>query len=159
MPKWIHERAMSMKKDMEKTYGKEKAEQVAFAVATQQSHRLGKSPKTFVSKVTGKKERFGTPEGRKVAKMKFDKPRKEYMKTAEAEMEYLNLLSDDARRFELMKEAGLFSAAKGGGKRLLERVKGAPKKPYVKKHLRTPEPTAAEKEKFQLIMAGLWIKK
>ena len=60
-----------MKKDMEKTYGPEKAEQVAFAVATQQAHRLGKSPKTFKSKVTGKKERFGTIEGRKAAMSKI----------------------------------------------------------------------------------------
>lgn len=87
MPKWIHDRAMSMKKDMEKTYGPEKAEQVAFAVATQQAHRLGKSPKTFKSKVTGKKERFGTPEGRRTAKNKFDKPKSEYKKTAEAIMD------------------------------------------------------------------------
>lgn len=82
MPKWIHDRAMSLKKDMKKTYGPEKAEQVAFAVATQQAHRLGKSPKTFKSKVTGKKETFGTPVGRAIAKEKFDKPKKEYQKTA-----------------------------------------------------------------------------
>lgn len=82
MPAWIHDRAMSMKKDMEETYGPEKAKQVAFAVATQQAHRLGKSPKTFKSKVTGEKERFGTPEGRAVAKAKFDKPKREYQKTA-----------------------------------------------------------------------------
>lgn len=84
MPKWIHDRAMSLKDEMEKTYGPEKAEQVAFAVATQMAHRTGKSPKTFVSEVTGKKERFGTPEGRREAKQKFDKPLKEYQKTAEA---------------------------------------------------------------------------
>ena len=84
MPAWIHDRAMSMKKDMEKTYGPKKAEQVAFAVATQQAHRLGKSPKTFKSKVTGRKERFGTTEGRVVAKAKFDKPKAEYQKTASA---------------------------------------------------------------------------
>jgi len=70
--------------DMEKTYGPEKAKQVAFAVATQQAHRLGKSPKTFRSKVTGKKERFGTPEAKREAKQKFDKPLKEYKKTASA---------------------------------------------------------------------------
>jgi len=87
MPKWIHDRAMSLKPEMEKTYGPEKAEQVAFAVATQQAHRTGKSPKTFKSKVTGKKERFGTPAGRREAKQKFDKPLKEYQKTAEAAMD------------------------------------------------------------------------
>jgi hypothetical protein len=82
MPAWIHDRAMSMKKDMEKTYGPEKAKQVAFAVATQQAHKVGKSPKTHVSKETGKKEAFGTPEGRAEAKVKFDKPKSEYKKTA-----------------------------------------------------------------------------
>ncbi len=82
MPKWIHDRAMELKKEMKDTYGPEKAEQVAFAVATQQSHKLGKSPKTFVSKQTGKREPFGTAEGREVAKAKFNKPRSEYKKTA-----------------------------------------------------------------------------
>lgn len=86
MPAWIHDRAMSMKKDMEKTYGPEKAKQVAFAVATQQAHKVGKSPKTHVSKETGKKESFGTPEGRAEAKAKFDKPKSEYKKTASATM-------------------------------------------------------------------------
>ena len=94
MPKWIHDRAMSMKKDMEKTYGPEKAEQVAFAVATQQAHRLGKSPKTFTSKVTGKKEPFGTPEGRHIAKAKFDKPKSEYQKTAEEAMDTILSTND-----------------------------------------------------------------
>jgi hypothetical protein len=89
MPAWIHDRAMSLKKDMEKTYGPEKAKQVAFAVATQQAHRLGKSPKTYKSKVTGEKERFGTTVGRVVAKQKFDKPKKEYQKTAAILPEWL----------------------------------------------------------------------
>jgi len=77
---------MSMKKSMEKTYGPEKAKQVAFAVATQQAHKVGKSPKTHVSKETGERERFGTPEGRAEAKAKFDKPKSEYKKTASAIM-------------------------------------------------------------------------
>jgi hypothetical protein len=82
MPAWIHDRATDLKKKMKDTYGPEKAEQIAFAVATQQAHKVGKSPKTFVSKQTGKKESFGTPEGRREAKMKFDKPKSEYKKTA-----------------------------------------------------------------------------
>ena len=61
-------------------------EGLSYALATQQAHRLGKSPKTFKSKVTGRKEPFGTPEGRRTAKAKFDKPKKEYKKTAEAVM-------------------------------------------------------------------------
>ena len=98
MPKWIHDRAMSLKKDMEKTYGPEKAEQVAFAVATQQAHKLGKSPKTFKSKVTGKKERFGTPEGKAVAKAKFDKPKSEYKKTAADSVKEMAEILKEARR-------------------------------------------------------------
>jgi hypothetical protein len=84
MPAWIHDRANRMKADLQKQYGKKKGEQVAFAIATQQAHRLGKSPKTFKSKVTGKKETFGTPQARSEAKAKFDKPLKEYKKTASA---------------------------------------------------------------------------
>jgi hypothetical protein len=77
---------MKLKKQMEDTYPPEKAKQVAFAVATQMAHKTGKSPKTFVSKQTGHKERFGTPEGRSEAKAKFDKPKSEYKKTASAIM-------------------------------------------------------------------------
>jgi len=73
MPAWIHDRAMKLKKQMEDTYPPEKAKQVAFAVATQQAHKTGKSPKTF-----------GTSEGRAEAKAKFDKPKSEYKKTASA---------------------------------------------------------------------------
>lgn len=82
MPKWIHDRAKHIQgknPDMD--------EGMSFAIATQQAHKLGKSPKTFKSKVTGKKERFGTPEGRRTAKAKFDKPKSEYKKTAEAVMD------------------------------------------------------------------------
>jgi hypothetical protein len=67
---------------LEEQYGKEKGKQVAFALATQQAHRLGKSPKKFKSKETGKMETFGTPQGRREAKMKYDLPKKEYQKTA-----------------------------------------------------------------------------
>ncbi len=68
--------------EMQDQYGDEKGKQVAFAVATQMSHRLGKSPKTFKSEVTGHRERFGTSEARTEAKKKFDKPLGEYRKTA-----------------------------------------------------------------------------
>jgi hypothetical protein len=58
MPAWIHDRAehlLAKNPDMNKS--------TAFAVATQQSHALGKSPKGY-----------GTAEGRRVAKAKFDTP-------------------------------------------------------------------------------------
>lgn len=74
--KWVHDRAhriMSEGKTTEK-YGPERGKQVAYAIATQQAHKLGKTPK--------KKGGYGTPTGRRVAKAKFDQPRKVYQKTA-----------------------------------------------------------------------------
>ena len=65
MPAWIHNRAehlLAKNPDMEKG--------TAFAIATQQGHKLGKNPKGY-----------GTKQGKRTAKRKFDKPRKEYVKT------------------------------------------------------------------------------
>jgi hypothetical protein len=42
----------------------------AFAISTQQGHKLGKNPKGY-----------GTKQGKKDARAKYDKPRKEYVKT------------------------------------------------------------------------------
>lgn len=59
MPEWIHNRAehlLAKNPDMKKS--------TAFAVATQQSHALGKTPKGY-----------GTPEGKHEAKQKFDTPK------------------------------------------------------------------------------------
>jgi len=52
-------------------YGKDKGKSVAYAIAVQQAHKLGKSPKGF-----------RTPSGVREAKAKFDLPKKEYQKTA-----------------------------------------------------------------------------
>jgi hypothetical protein len=66
MPAWIHNRAEhilaknpSMKKE------------TAFAIATQQSHKMGKTPKGY-----------GTAKGKREAKAKYDQPKKEYTKGA-----------------------------------------------------------------------------
>lgn len=58
MPKWIHDRA-----DYIKSKNPSMDESTAFAIATQQAHSLGKSPKGY-----------GTAEGRQVAKSKYDTP-------------------------------------------------------------------------------------
>lgn len=74
--KWIHDRAhriMSEGKTTEK-YGPERGKQVAYAIATQQAHKLGKTPK--------KKGGYGTPTGRQAAKAKYDQSKKVYQKTA-----------------------------------------------------------------------------
>lgn len=76
MPKWIHDRAKSLQQEMEETYPPKKAKQVAFAVATQQAHAAGKAPKTWHGKP------FGTSQGKREAKKKFDRPRSAYDKTA-----------------------------------------------------------------------------
>lgn len=65
MPAWIHDRAQHL---LAKNPSMSKGQ--AFAIATQQSHSLGKSPKNY-----------GTSEGRAQAKQKYDKPRKQYKKT------------------------------------------------------------------------------
>lgn len=58
MPKWIHERAEHLLAKNPKM-----PESEAWALATQQSHALGKSPKGY-----------GTAKGRRVAKKKYDTP-------------------------------------------------------------------------------------
>lgn len=59
MPAWIHDRARRII-----SKNPEIAESTAFAIATQQSHALGKSPKDF-----------GTEEGRSKAKKKYQDPK------------------------------------------------------------------------------------
>ncbi len=66
MPAFIHNRAehiLAKNPSMSKS--------MAFALATQQSHVLGKSPKGY-----------GTSEGKVEAKKKYDSPKKDYKKTA-----------------------------------------------------------------------------
>lgn len=66
MPAWLHERARHLQsKNSDMPTGQ------AFAIATQQSHKLNKTPKNY-----------GTSEGRAVAKAKYQLPRRAYRKTA-----------------------------------------------------------------------------
>lgn len=65
MPAWIHSRAQHL---LAKNPSMSKSQ--AFAIATQQSHAAGKTPKGY-----------GTKEGKQEAKAKYDKPKKEYVKT------------------------------------------------------------------------------
>jgi hypothetical protein len=65
MPAWVHERAkhlLAKNPEMNKS--------TAFAIASQQAHASGKSPK-----------KWGTSGGKQDAKEKYDKPKKEYTKT------------------------------------------------------------------------------
>ena len=63
--KWIHDRAHRIMKDGDTP------KDTAYALATQQAHKVGKSPKDF-----------RTSEGVHEAKEKYDEPKAEYQKTA-----------------------------------------------------------------------------
>lgn len=73
--KWIHDRAHGImdkrKSDLIERYGEKKGKSIAYALATQQAHKVKKSPKGF-----------RTSTGVRVAKAKLDRPLKEYKKTA-----------------------------------------------------------------------------
>ncbi|NQU76991.1 MAG: hypothetical protein HQ546_11825, partial [Planctomycetes bacterium] len=92
--KWIHDRAHGLMDSMSDTYGAEEAERVAYATATQQAHKVGKSPKGF-----------RTPEGVRTAKRKHNRPTEEYRKTAEL----LQQVKLTAFHDELMKIADAMS--------------------------------------------------
>jgi hypothetical protein len=67
MPQWLHDRAhhiMSKNPDVKKS--------TAFAIATQQSHATGHTPPGY-----------GTAEGKRKAKKKYDEPQSEYTQTAD----------------------------------------------------------------------------
>lgn len=120
--KWIHDRAHSLM-DSRKTgslterYGEKRGKSIAYAIATQQAHKVGKSPKGF-----------RTSQGVQTAKRKFDKPVKEYQKTAQ-----LCALFDELEQIE--KEAGwlkngliglgMLGAVGGGAKAMTTRAVGA----------------------------------
>jgi 3-hydroxyacyl-CoA dehydrogenase len=76
--KWIHDRAKSIMQDTKDRYGDKKGKEVAYALATQQAHKLGKTPG---------KGQYGTKKGKSEALDKFNKSKKEYKKTASA-MDY-----------------------------------------------------------------------
>lgn len=68
MPEWIHNRAMHIL-----AKNPEMGKSQAFAIATQQGHATGHTPKDF-----------GTSKGKHEAKAKYDEPKKSYEQTADA---------------------------------------------------------------------------
>lgn len=75
--KWIHDRAHHLMSEMKDQYGSDKGKQVAYATATQQAHKLGKTPKSGA----GPRGTFGTPSGKRTALRKHDRPRSAYVVT------------------------------------------------------------------------------
>lgn len=67
MPAWIHDRAEHLRRK-----NPSMPEGQAWAIATQQAHAAGKSPKGY-----------GTAEGRRTAKQKYDAPKSQYKKVAD----------------------------------------------------------------------------
>jgi hypothetical protein len=73
MPKWVHDRAKHIE-----AKNPSMPESEAFAIATQQAHAIGKSPKGY-----------GTPMGRHVAKEKYDDPKSTYDTRANGEASHV----------------------------------------------------------------------
>jgi hypothetical protein len=97
MPKWMHERAdhiQAKNPDMPKSE--------AFAIATQQMHSLGKSPKGY-----------GTAEGRATAKKKYKTPEDD-AKTA-----MLEGFLDELEKIASEKDSGFLSDLAAGAKKAL----------------------------------------
>jgi hypothetical protein len=71
--KWIHDRANHiLNKNPEMAGEGQKGKSIAYALATQQAHRTGKSPKGF-----------RTAAGVRTAKRKYDGPKSDYTRTAD----------------------------------------------------------------------------
>lgn len=112
MPAWIHDRAEHIRKK-----NPSMPEGQAWAIATQQSHAAGKTPKGY-----------GTPEGRRKAKRKYDKPASSYTQTP-----------DPSSKFKL---SGLNLNLLKGFSSELEKISGLPKRKLehpVEKPSATPE--------------------
>lgn len=115
MPQWIHDRAKRLQKD-----NPSMPESEAFAIATQQSHATGHSPKGY-----------GTAEGRRTAKRKYDGPRSSYQKTASIEELSAVRVAALLDELEQIKEAGLLrklvfpavvAAGLGGGSKVVQHM-------------------------------------
>jgi len=108
--KWIHDRAHRImeKGDITDKHGEKGGKSIAYAIATQQAHKMGKSPK-----------KHRTAEGMSVAKQKYTLPRKEYRKTASVDP-YKGYAADEKRRLILGSRIG---GALGAGAGLLAGVK------------------------------------
>jgi hypothetical protein len=76
--KWIHDRAHRIMESTADEYGKKRGKSIAYAIATQQAHKVKKTPK----RGAGPRGMYGTLEGKAMAKAKHDKPMKTYKKTA-----------------------------------------------------------------------------
>jgi len=74
----IHDRAQRVMETTQDKYGPERGKSIAYAIATQQAHKLKKTPK----KGAGPRGMYGTPEGKSMAKEKHYKPTATYKKTA-----------------------------------------------------------------------------
>lgn len=113
--KWIHDRAhrIMQEGDTKDEYGKKKGKSVAYAIAVQQAHKLGKSPKDF-----------RTSGGVQEAKMKYDEPKSEYQKTAmlAAFFDEMDEIEKEAFGKALLLAGALGTAGVGGGAHLAKTV-------------------------------------
>lgn len=118
--KWIHDRAHSMMGEMQDRYGADRGKQIAYATATQQAHKVRKSPKAF--RTTG---------GVRTALRKHDRPIREYQKTACARgfihdilsVASMRAMSDEFEKIAMVTPAQRLTAAQKVGK-LIKARKG-----------------------------------
>jgi len=112
--KWVHDRAhrIMSEGDTKDEYGKKKGKSVAYALAVQQAHSLGKSPKDF-----------RTQHGIHEAKQKYDEPKSEYQKTATAAFfDELEEIEKDAFGLKALGLAAALGTAGMGGAKALPKM-------------------------------------
>lgn len=143
--KWIHDRAHRIMKegDTKDEYGKKKGKSVAYAIATQQAHKLGKSPKDF-----------RTPSGVHEAKQKYDEPKGEYQKTAmlTAFFDELDAIEKEALAKGLLLAGGIGSAVAGGGAHIGKKIVAAKPTQALTQALSSQRPSVLER--FHRTMAS-----
>jgi hypothetical protein len=129
MPAWIHDRAKHIR-----SKNPEMSESESFAIATQQAHATGHTPKGF-----------GTSQGKKVAKGKYDEPKAEYVQTADpsskTKKSSISLVSVQGFARELEKIATLASVnAVGNGALRRSTLMTPPKKTSIPRDPAPPAP-------------------
>jgi hypothetical protein len=127
MPQWIHDRA-----DHIRAKNPGMSESQSFAIATQQSHAAGKTPKGY-----------GTAEGKREAKKKYDEPKSAYKKTADpghiAKTSGVSLAMWMGFSNELQKIAAPAPAVLQSAKRMKTGLPKLTSKPVIKE----PDPPSA----------------
>jgi len=99
MPKWIHDRAAHIR-----AKNPDMGESTSWAIATQQSHAMGKSPK-----------KYGTTLGKRVAKAKHSTGTKSWVRGADPKKIGAKMIAKEKKAMELSDMPTSYEMAKLGG--------------------------------------------